>query len=155
MIELRPMQQDEFEEYILTSVPDYARDKMKSEGLSESAAMQLALDSYQKLLPLGVSTPDHFLFTVIEKTSSEQVGILWFHKRKDGKRAFVYDIALNESSRGKGYGKQTMTLLENEVRLLGIPEIGLHVFAHNKVARNLYEKLGYEPTDLTLVKSLI
>lgn len=37
---------------------------------------------------------------------------------------------------------------------LGINKIGLHVFGHNKVPRGLYEKLGYEITNITMSKTI-
>lgn len=37
---------------------------------------------------------------------------------------------------------------------LGMKKIGLHVFGHNKVARGLYEKLGYETTNVVMAKTI-
>jgi len=56
--------------------------------------------------------------------------------------------------RGKGYGKQTMLLIEEKARELGLKSIGLHVFGVNTVARNLYEGLGYEISSLNMQKQL-
>ncbi|WP_420851953.1 hypothetical protein [Paenibacillus allorhizoplanae] len=39
-------------------------------------------------------------------------------------------------------------------REIGIKSIGLHVFAHNQIARGLYEKLGYEETSIVMAKEL-
>jgi RimJ/RimL family protein N-acetyltransferase len=49
---------------------------------------------------------------------------------------------------------QAMTKLEGEAKRLGLDRIGLHVFGHNSAARPLYEKLGYVPTNINMVKHL-
>ncbi|WP_419719892.1 GNAT family N-acetyltransferase [Lysinibacillus fusiformis] len=37
---------------------------------------------------------------------------------------------------------------------LGMNKIGLNVFGHNKIARGLYEKMGYEITNITMAKTI-
>ena len=44
--------------------------------------------------------------------------------------------------------------VETRVRELGLGAIALHVFGHNAPARALYASLGYEPTNLHLLKKL-
>ncbi len=45
-----------------------------------------------------------------------------------------------------------MKEIEIIAKKLGMNKIGLHVFGHNKVARRLYEQLGYEITNINMVK---
>jgi RimJ/RimL family protein N-acetyltransferase len=59
-----------------------------------------------------------------------------------------------EKFRGKGYGKKARLLIEEKARELGLESLGLHVFAENKVARNLYESVGYEVSSLNMTKKL-
>lgn len=47
-----------------------------------------------------------------------------------------------------------MALLEEEVKNVGITSIGLHVFGHNTVAANLFEKAGYHVTNQLMRKNL-
>jgi ribosomal protein S18 acetylase RimI-like enzyme len=68
--------------------------------------------------------------------------------------AFVYDFLIYEEFRRRGYGKQAMLALEATVKELGIDKIALHVYAHNRVARVLYEKAGYEITGISMTKKL-
>ena len=70
------------------------------------------------------------------------------------KSGFIFDIRIDEKFRGKGYGKQAMSLIEEKARELGLKSIGLHVFAVNNVARNLYESVGYEVSSLNMTKKL-
>ena len=55
---------------------------------------------------------------------------------------------------GSGLGKELMGLVDDEARKLGVSSIALHVFAHNQVARALYEKMGYRTTNLWMSKDL-
>jgi len=46
------------------------------------------------------------------------------------------------------------TLGAAKVKALGLAKIALHVFAHNRAARALYEKTGFEITGIYLTKKL-
>lgn len=156
MIELRKMNSQEFAEYMKTAVDNYAAEKQKGEGLSPEEARKISEQSYERLLPQGLQTQDQFLFSVIEKTTQESIGILWFAKRLNGEKpyAFIYDIELKAQSRGKGLGKTLMQLMEDEVRKVGCKSVGLHVFGHNVAATALYEKSGFQTTSRMMKKDL-
>jgi RimJ/RimL family protein N-acetyltransferase len=47
-----------------------------------------------------------------------------------------------------------MTSSAAQARELGADKVELHVFGHNQGARALYEKLGYTPTSIVMVKPL-
>ena len=57
------------------------------------------------------------------------------------KNGFIFELYVDEKFRGKGYGKQAMLLIAEKARKLGLTSLGLHVFAVNNVARNLYESV--------------
>ena len=82
--------------------------------------------------------------------------MIWMRAQLDRavKSGFIFDVMVAEKFRGKGYGRQVMTLIEEKARELGIQSIGLHVFAYNKVAKNLYESMGYEISSLNMIKQL-
>jgi ribosomal protein S18 acetylase RimI-like enzyme len=44
--------------------------------------------------------------------------------------------------------------LEELARGMGIREVALHVFGHNHAARALYEKAGYEITNINMTRTL-
>ena len=67
---------------------------------------------------------------------------------------FIYDMAVDEAHRGKGYGRAAMGLAEEEARLRGIGRIELNVFGGNDVARGLYLSLGYVETSVQMAKDL-
>jgi ribosomal protein S18 acetylase RimI-like enzyme len=68
--------------------------------------------------------------------------------------AFVYNIEVYPDFRRRGYAEAAMKELEVVARRMGAETIRLHVFGHNAAARPLYVKLGYEPTNIVMAKSL-
>ncbi|MDA8277554.1 MAG: GNAT family N-acetyltransferase [Actinomycetota bacterium] len=85
----------------------------------------------------------------------QRVGTLWIGPfAKDPKRWWVWEIEIDEAHRGKGFGRRAMTLSEDLARANGANSIGLNVFAHNRVARNLYQSLGYEESSVQMRKAL-
>lgn len=83
------------------------------------------------------------------------VGELWVGPfGDDPHRWWVWNIAIDEESRGQGFGRQGMVLAEQLAAANGATSIGLNVFAHNDVARTLYQSLGYEETSIQMRKSL-
>ncbi len=144
----------EYEEWSNISRESY-KDEIVKNGHTEEEALKKTNEDFSRLLPQGLETPDQYIFSIVENNRS--VGTLWFGIRgaSSNRKAFVYDIVIDDNSRGRGYGKMAMELLESEVKKLGLTHIGLHVFGHNLVARNLYEKLGYEVTNLNLEKVIL
>jgi ribosomal protein S18 acetylase RimI-like enzyme len=157
VISLRQMTEDEFKSFMDYSIPEYAREKMKAEGLSKEGATKLAKESFAELLPQGLLSKDQYLFSVVRaEEKNRSIGSLWFAKKNNGTRsyAYIYDIFLNPDVRGKGFGKEVMVLLESEVKKQGLSSIGLHVFGHNKTAIRLYEKSGYLVTNQIMMKEI-
>ena len=152
-VKLLPITEEEFVVWRLESENQY-RDEIFRNGATLEEAKKKASDDFEKYLPLGRQTSDQFIFSVT--AGGILVGTLWFGIRgaEDNRKAFIYDIALLENARGKGFGKQAMLLLEDEVKKIGLRHIGLHVFGHNTIARNLYTSLGYDITNLNMEKVL-
>ncbi|KGP73066.1 GNAT family N-acetyltransferase [Pontibacillus yanchengensis] len=154
-ITLQPMSQEIFENYYEQSIEEYAAEHVQAGNWTEEEAIPNAQEQFKQLLPNGLDTLQHVLFSV-QNEQKESIGVLWIkiEDKTDERRAFIYDIKLHENQRDKGYGRATMHALEEYAGQTGIKQIGLHVFAHNKRALALYEKLGYEVTDLVMKKRL-
>jgi ribosomal protein S18 acetylase RimI-like enzyme len=84
------------------------------------------------------------------------IGAVWLKANYDTRlpSGFVYDLFIEEAHRGQSRGKQAMLALEEKAKELGLHTVALHVFAHNAVARALYERLGYEVKSLNMTKLL-
>jgi ribosomal protein S18 acetylase RimI-like enzyme len=154
MISLVPMTEDEFAAYLEKTVPKYAAENVRAGYWSEDEALERSRKAYQNLLPQGVQTENNYLFRIQVDETGEKTGILWMKHEAPRKHGFVFDISLDESQRGKGYGKQAILALEEFAKNLGLESMGLHVFAHNTAAMKLYAGLGYEVTSQNMVKKL-
>ncbi|NJC98170.1 MAG: GNAT family N-acetyltransferase [Anaerolineales bacterium] len=156
MIRLAPMLESEFEAYLEKTIPGYAADNVEAGYWSGEDALERSRKAFERLLPEGVNTKNQYLFHVEDVETNQRVGIIWLNAQTESPRptGFIYDIEMDVSFRGKGYGKQAMLAIEEKARELGLKSIGLHVFAHNAVAKGLYEKIGYQVKSLNMTKDL-
>jgi RimJ/RimL family protein N-acetyltransferase len=156
MLQLVPMNEEQLEAFLTQAVPEYAADQVRAGNWAAERALDTAESVYAQLLPRGSATRDHYLFTIWDERRGVAVGSLWFAVLEEAgkQQAFVYDVRIAEAFRHQGYGTQALRLMEDRVRALGLDRIGLHVFAHNRIARAMYEKLGYETTNLIMYKVL-
>jgi GNAT superfamily N-acetyltransferase len=140
-LELRPMTPEEFDVYMADSVESYTAE-LASAGMSAEAARRQSNEQLAELVPDGLASPgQHFFAAVVGDT---HVGRLWISTQRE--MAFVYDIAVHEDQRRKGYGEAIMNAGAIWSRDRGHAALGLNVFAHNPNARALYDKLGYRVT---------
>jgi len=95
---------------------------------------------------------------VAEDASGGFVGYLFVGESRDmmtGLRfGFVYDIFVEEKSRGKGIGKMLMEKAESYCRDKGFSRIALNVSAANDAAIGLYKKMSFKPEHMILGKEL-
>lgn len=114
----------------------------------------MSREEIDKLLPLGLSTPLHHLYII--QLDEIAVGEVWLSMKQGSTEGigFICDLHVAEEHRHKGIASEAMRLLEGEAVGLGIKKLTLHVFGHNLGARALYEKLGYETTNVYMAKLL-
>ena len=150
------MNAEEFAAYLERAVPEYAEDKVASGQWSEASALELSRQGYDELLPQGLATPGHFLFTLRETGTQAVVGALWYgiQERAGQRIAYVYDVLVEPLHRRKGYATQAFQALEAEVSSRGLCGVALHVFGHNETAQALYARLGYQATNIDMFKKL-
>ena len=149
------MTAEEYEHWRPRSVAEYAAENVVSGKWSAEEASQKSSEEFEQLLPQGLATPKHHLWTITRVADREEVGVLWINEvEKPQPLAFIYNIEIFEPFRRRGHAMQAMTLLEVEARKLGLGSIRLHVFAHNRAAIPLYEKLGYVATNILMAKTL-
>ncbi len=148
------MNQEEFKQYISYAIEDYAKDKIASGNWSEDEAFDLSRQSFEQELPKDEKTENNHLFSIFH--NNILVGMIWVLQKapSNPNEGFIYDFVIFEQYRGLGYGKKAMKEVEIIAKKLGMNKIGLHVFGHNKIARGLYEKMGYEITNITMAKTI-
>jgi GNAT superfamily N-acetyltransferase len=64
--------------------------------------------------------------------------------------AWVYDVRIDEVFQRHGYGSAAFGEMEKKVWALGGNRIALHVFGSHHAAREMYEKLGYQTTNVLM-----
>ncbi len=66
----------------------------------------------------------------------------------DGHRGWVYYLAVDESQRGIGLGREMMTAAEHWLRDHGAVKVQLMVRATNEAVLGFYDHIGYEDADV-------
>jgi ribosomal protein S18 acetylase RimI-like enzyme len=148
------MTQPEFEAYLDRAVPEYARAHVDTGEFDRDEAMERARGDYAALLPAGLESEDQHLFSIRAAGRAEPIGMVWFELRDRGARtsAFIYDFRIDESQRGKGYGKATLARVDDKLRSMGARWVGLNVMGDNHRARALYEKHGFRVASIGMRK---
>lgn len=151
---LRPMREDEFSAWLPAMRRRYADDMVRDAGLTPERADAKATEDIERLFPGGTPSDEQLVFVV--EAEGEAVGDLWLAERDDSfqRCLFIFDIRLDESQRGKGYGKAAMLFAEEEAHRRGFDTVALNVFGRNTTARNLYRSLGYEENAVAMSKKL-
>lgn len=149
------MTQSEFDAWLARAIVEYAQEHVVDGRWSEDEAVEKSRAEHEQLLPQGLATPDHHLWSIVRANDRERVGILWVNVRdKPRPHAFVYNLEVFPDFRRQGFAEAAMRQFEVEARRMGAETIRLHVFGHNAAARPLYEKLGYTPTNIVMAKPL-
>ena len=154
-VTLRPMTDDEFAEFVAESQAGFVEQMVEMAGADREAAVARADADYNTLLPQGAATPGHE-FRLAADEQGDVVGHLWVGL-KDGPGpvvAWVYDVEVDGTHRGRGHGRAIMEAAEDLAREMGASSLGLNVFGGNAVARALYESLGYVVTAQQMSKPL-
>lgn len=155
MIRLIPLSEPDYINWITRAIDDYAADKVRAGNWTRDEAFRLAQEEFHRLLPNGRSTPDTYLFSMENSETRDKVGVIWLGVRDAAqRRAFIFDFQVFEPYRRRGYGLLALKALDQFAAGLGITEIGLHVFGHNLPARILYEKAGYEITNINMSRKI-
>lgn len=141
-VALSPFTDAEYDEWIAGAVAEYAQERVNAGAEDPPAALEVARESFARLLPQGRLTERQRLLTA--RDGDERVGMVWIADR--GGQAFIYDIIVAPEHRRQGYGASIMRASEDVARDMGATHLALNVFGHNVGARALYDGLGYEVT---------
>jgi len=158
MIELtlRPMSEAEYESFYSKLIVEYAADNVEAGNWLQEESIELATKASEELLPQGRDTPRVLLLSA-DTSEGETVGYVWIGLDRRGPSdggAWIYDIEVIESRRGKGYGRALLRAAEEVTVKNGVTKLGLNVFGTNITARNLYESAGYAVMQMQMSKDL-
>jgi ribosomal protein S18 acetylase RimI-like enzyme len=155
MVTLPPMEPDAWEAWRVASIRGYATDMVRVGTWPREGAEERAAAMFARLVPDGPHTPGQEFRSIVTR-AGEVVGALWFAAEEEVGHgaAYIWDIVIDPAHRGRGYGRAAMEALEPLARSLGYDRIRLHVFGDNAVARHLYRAVGYDETNVTMMKRI-
>ena len=154
VINLVRMSEYDFNQFLDTSIDNYANEKVAAGNWRAEEAFERSKQEFARLLPEGKETKGHTLYTIVVQNSEEKVGSLWVKTDNEAKEAFIYEFNVHHDKQGNGFGTEAINVLEGILKDYGITGLSLHVFAHNKQAIRLYERLGFETTNINMKKKL-
>ncbi len=109
MIELRRLRDDEFAAWDAAHRAEYLRGLIEFAGMAPEAAAAKVARDVSSVLPRGLATDDVRVWAV--EVDGRKVGTVFLGLR--GGDAWLYDITIDETERGRGYGRAAMTALED------------------------------------------
>ena len=156
MTTLDPLTEQEFATFFERVSATHADANVAGGRWLAADAAALARDETSRLLPSGVTTPDHHLYAIRPEPGRPLVGYLWFGEMQRGSAriAFVFQVLVLPEHRRLGYARAALQLVHEIAESKGLSSVALHVFAHNEGAYALYRSLGYQVSSLNLVKPL-
>ncbi len=83
-------------------------------------------------------------------TANEKViGFANLYNYRKGESAFIGNIVIEESFRGRGLGRKlVLHMLDKAYKNHNLKEVHISVFSDNRCALSLYSSLGFQPYDM-------
>lgn len=145
-VELRPYPDVSFGEYRIAqfrmSMYDQAVALWRAAGLSIKSS-----DSHEEIARKLERDPELFLAALDRDGRLVGTVIGAF----DGRRAWVYHLAVEPALQGRGIGTALMQELERRLQNIGVVKVNLHVENWNSGVKEFYAKLGYEEAPVTMM----
>jgi ribosomal protein S18 acetylase RimI-like enzyme len=155
-VTVRQMTPAEFDQWQATIAEEYAVEQVAAGRWEREGAVQRARDENAQLLPEGLQTERMLILRGVD-TDGEPVGRAWValdHPRAAPDVAFLYDIEVTVTRRGRGLGRALLDAVEDATRQAGAAALELNVFGHNDAAIALYSSAGYDVVTQQMRKSL-
>lgn len=148
-VTLEPLSDDEYGNFVEAQIAEAARQRVEAGEWSPSEAVARAHDELGDLINDRLRRRGHeFLKGVVNDVGC--VGRLWiapapeFIEESREAIRWLAQITVEESLRGRGYGRAFLTALHNRLSAEGVSQLWLRVYDWNIAARRLYEGMGYE-----------
>ena len=156
MIRLQPMSEAEFGTFLERAIPRRAERYARRGVWAGDQAVAASGALYARLLPNGLHTPDHHFCHLVHPTEGNRVGEVWYTAGREGGlvQFWIEWIWVEPEHRRRGFATEALRLLEQEAVRLGATRLGLDVWLDNPGAIELYRKMGYSATSMSMVKPL-
>jgi ribosomal protein S18 acetylase RimI-like enzyme len=143
-----------YEDWLVATIHEYAAEKVAAGNYpDDGTSIDRSRAEFDVLLPNGLQSPGHEIRSMIDDDAAA-VGYVWFtiEDRPQGRVVFIYDIAVDPEHRRKGHAQAALVEVERYAREHACIGVMLHVFGSNAGARQLYQKAGYEETNVIMLK---
>ena len=92
-------------------------------------SVELAKKDLHRCFPNGLEGNEHSLLCIEAQLNGQSclVGNLWHSINTEDNSTIIYDFYVSNLYRGAGYGKQALSLLEQQLKAHGIEQIKLRV----------------------------
>lgn len=151
MVKLEPIEQEDFERFLESEIRGYAQDHVRNGNWPEEGALERSRKEFASLLPDGMHSKDQYLWSIIDG-GNNRIGTLWIQIKEH--RAFINDFVIDVSFRGRGFGKEALTAMDEKLKSMNVDSVALHVFGDNTAAQALYRKMGFDITGIYMRKKL-
>lgn len=100
---------------------------------------------------LGETLKDPSIIVYILENKGEAIGSATVQMRPELSMAYIYDIVILESYRGRGFGSCLIKSFLGDLQKKNIKKASLMVTESNETALGLYKKLGFKELDVDLI----
>ncbi len=105
-------------------------------------------------LALIVESPASILLIAVDPDDESILGsmtLAWF-RIPTGVRAWIEDVVVDESARGRGVGEALNREALDRARVLGAKTVDLTSRPSREAANRLYQRLGFEPRETNIYR---
>lgn len=152
---LVPVSAQDYATFLEQAADTYVVGATHSGEMTIEQARARADADLEALLTAGPQTPGMLLRTI--SVDGEPVGHIWLGVRgpAEAKYGWVWSVYVHPQHRSQGHAERAVRLVEAEaLDRFGITEVRLNVFAANRGAIRLYERLGYAVTSQVMRRTV-
>lgn len=150
MVKLEPLQQEDFERFLEREIQQYAADHVRNGNWPAEGANERSRKEFEHYLPDGIHSKDQYLYSIIDEDGNK-IGVLWVQVKD--RKGFIFNFVIDEEFRGKGFGRQALTAMDEKLKSMDVESVALHVFGDNVTAQELYKKMGFQITGIHMKKT--
>ncbi|GLZ88619.1 hypothetical protein Pres01_46700 [Metapseudomonas resinovorans] len=156
ILEIERMTSSVFSTYKDIAIKMHAIEQSEVQDQPIDSSEASAMSTFNRLLPDGENTKDHFLYSIRAHTTKSIAGYIWIHHQETtiGMEAYLYDLLILDKYRRMGIGKKSLDHILESLKLAGFRRVVLHAFSRNQAAINLYRNLGFRESSIYMAKNL-
>ena len=144
---LAPLDATERKAFLESQAVEYADEKVRAGIWTRTGSIDRAREEIRTTIAAPWARGGHRFYKGLDE-SGRRVGWIWVGPvpggASDAEVRWLYQITVEPTFRGQGYGRALLRATEDELRTVGVRELRLNVFAWNAVAISLYRSSGYD-----------